>query len=84
MINLKKMVDEQNPEIVKETREFNKMKEAYMKEARLKKYKYNMASRSNTHDQVTIFHALGEYPNSLWLEKCNDKIFYNYKRKLKR
>ena len=58
------------------------LKEAYTTEAKMRIYKFNMASRYGQRDMARVFKAVAEYPWNFMGKSTNDKILYDYTRKL--
>ena len=67
-----------------EQRARKELREAYKNEAKLRKYKHNMQTRYDKRDTLRVFKAVGSYPYKFLFMKTNDKILYDYKRKLKK
>ena len=60
------------------------MKEAYLNEARLRIYKHNMQTRYERRDFSRVFRAVYNYAYKFMFLQTNDKVLFDYKRKLKK
>ena len=58
------------------------MKEAYLAEAKLRKYKSNMETRFNKRDNSKVFTEVASYPMKFLMMRTTDKILFDYQRKL--
>ena len=58
------------------------LREAYKDEARLRKYKYNMQTRYDKRDTSKVFKQVALYPIKFLLMRTDDKILFDYQRKL--
>ena len=58
------------------------MKEAYLAEAKLRKYKFNMETRFNKRDNSKVFTEVASYPMKFLMMRTTDKVLFDYQRKL--
>lgn len=62
----------------------NEIKDAYLSEAKLRIYKHNMQSRFEKRDFSRVFRAVTGYAWKFLFLWTNDKVLFDYKRKLKK
>jgi hypothetical protein len=81
---IKQLIAQQDVELSEAKKFRNELKEAYLSEARLRIYKHNMQSRFEKRDFSRVFKAVSKYATKFLFMQTNDKVLYDYKRKLKK
>ena len=79
---LNKLIGESNEELKREREERKKLKDAYLKEASLRKYKKGMESRVNSRSNTIVLQQVAGYALDVLFRKTDDPVFFKYQSKL--
>lgn len=84
MSKLQKLIQNQNEGLEEDREHRARLKDAYLKQAQIEKYRHVMRQRQSTTSSMLILQEVGSYSIDFLMMRTDDEVLFKYKRKLQK